>query len=69
MVRYQPAVSRHLKVPREAGLISRRVDKRRRRYRPRPEALAEVDIWIARFRPFWSERLDALERHLDKENS
>ncbi|MDQ3540185.1 MAG: metalloregulator ArsR/SmtB family transcription factor [Chloroflexota bacterium] len=65
----QPAVSRHLKVLREAGLVSVRVDQQRRQYRLRPEALAEVDAWIAQFRPFWNERLDALERVLDKENS
>ncbi|MBA3276364.1 MAG: winged helix-turn-helix transcriptional regulator [Chloroflexia bacterium] len=65
----QPAVSRHLKVLREVGLVSVRVDKQRRRYRLRPEALAEVDAWIEQFRPFWSERLDALKRHLDKETA
>ncbi|MEJ7902128.1 MAG: metalloregulator ArsR/SmtB family transcription factor [Thermomicrobiales bacterium] len=65
----QPAVSRHLKVLREAGLVSVRVDQQRRQYRLRPEALAEADAWIAQFRPFWNERLDALERVLDKENS
>lgn len=63
----QPAVSRHLKVLREAGLVAVRIDQQRRQYRLRPEALAEIDAWVAQFRPFWSERLDALERHLDKE--
>lgn len=61
----QPAVSKHLKVLREARLVTVRVDRQRRRYRLRPEALADVDAWIAQFRPFWTEKLDALERHLD----
>ncbi len=63
----QPTISHHLKVLREAGLVSVRVDKQRRQYRLRPEALADVDAWIAQFRPFWNERLDALERALYKE--
>lgn len=61
----QPAVSRHLKVLRESGLVVARVDRQHRRYRLRPEGLAELDAWIARFRPFWTERLDDLELHLD----
>ena len=64
----QPAVSKHLRVLRQAGLVSVRVDQQRRQYRLRPEALAGIDAWIAQFRPFWNERLDALERSLDKEN-
>ncbi len=61
----QPAVSKHLRVLREAGLVAVRVDAQRRRYRLRPEALAEIDAWLAPYRAFWSDRLDALERHLD----
>ena len=65
----QPAVSKHLKVLREAGLVTMRVDKQRRQYRLRPEALAELDEWVAQFRPFWTEKMDALGRYLDKEES
>ncbi|MQA09084.1 MAG: metalloregulator ArsR/SmtB family transcription factor [Pseudonocardiaceae bacterium] len=61
----QPAVSKHLKVLREAGLVEVRHDAQRRWYRLRPEPLAEVDAWLAPYRRFWNERLDALERHLD----
>lgn len=64
----QPAVSRHLKVLREARPVSVRVDQQRRQYRLQMEALADIDAWIAQFRPFWNERLDALEGALDKEN-
>jgi DNA-binding transcriptional ArsR family regulator len=62
----QPAVSKHLRVLREAGLVTVRVAAQRRCYRLRAEPLAEVDAWLAPYRKFWSGRLDALERHLDK---
>jgi DNA-binding transcriptional ArsR family regulator len=61
----QPAVSKHLKVLREAGLVEVRQDAQRRWYRLRPEPLAEIDEWLAPYRRLWGERLDALERHLD----
>jgi DNA-binding transcriptional ArsR family regulator len=63
----QPGISRHLRVLREAGLVRVRQDAQRRWYRVRPEPLAEIDAWLAPFRRFWTDRLDALERHLDKE--
>ena len=65
----QPAVSKHLRVLREAELVASRVDKQHRRYRLRPAPLAEVDAWLAPYRRFWAERLDALEAHLDQEQS
>lgn len=61
----QPAVSRHLRVLRDAGLVSARVDAQRRMYRVRPEALRELDAWLEPYRLLWSGRLDELERHLD----
>jgi DNA-binding transcriptional ArsR family regulator len=62
----QPSVSKHLRVLREAGFVDSRVDAQRRVYRLRPEALQEVDSWLAPFRRFWSAHVDALERHLDR---
>nr|WP_033293332.1 metalloregulator ArsR/SmtB family transcription factor [Amycolatopsis jejuensis] len=62
----QPAVSKHLRVLREAGLVTVRVAAQRRCYRLRPEPLAEVDAWLAPYRQFWSGRLDALEQRLDQ---
>jgi DNA-binding transcriptional ArsR family regulator len=62
----QTSVSKHLRVLREAGLVEARVDAQRRVYRIRPEPLLEVDEWLAPFRQFWSTRVDALERHLDR---
>jgi|SRR5690606_33777707 len=61
----QPAVSKHLKVLREAGLVEVRRDAQRRWYRLRPEPLAEVDAWLEPYRAYWSGRLDALGQHLD----
>jgi DNA-binding transcriptional ArsR family regulator len=62
----QPAVSKHLRVLREAGFVESTVDAQRRLYRLNPEPLREVDSWLAQFRRFWSAHLDALERYLDR---
>ena len=61
----QPAVSKQLRVLREAGLASVRADAQRRIYRLNPDGLRDVDAWLAPFRAFWDERLDAMERTLD----
>ena len=61
----QPAVSKHLRVLREAGLVEARVDAQRRLYRVRPEPLQEIDAWLEPYRRLWESRLDDLERHLD----
>jgi DNA-binding transcriptional ArsR family regulator len=60
----RPAVSRHLRVLRQAGLVRSRQDAQRRVYELDPEPLAELDAWLATYRPFWRERLDLLEQHL-----
>ena len=62
----QPTVSKHLRVLREAGFVESTVDAQRRLYRLKPEPLQEVDAWLAPFRRFWSDYVDALERHLDR---
>ena len=62
----QPAVSKHLRVLREAGVVEARGDAQRRLYRVRPEGLREIDEWLAPYRAMWSRSLDALERHLDE---
>ena len=62
----QPAVSKHLRVLREAGFVESTVDAQRRLYRLKPERLQGVDAWLAQFRRFWSAHVDALERHLDR---
>src|SRR6266508_2352803 len=60
----QPAVSKHLRVLRDAGLVEARPDAQRRLYRIRPEPLAELDQWLALYRHFWTTHLDRLENHL-----
>ena len=56
----QSAVSQHLKVLREAGFASARIDGPRRVYAVQSAPLQEVDAWLDRFRGFWAPRLDAL---------
>ena len=62
----QPAVSKHLRVLRDAGFVESTVDAQRRLYQLKPESLQEVDAWLAQFRRFWNAHVDALERHLDR---
>jgi DNA-binding transcriptional ArsR family regulator len=62
----QPSVSKHLRVLRDAGFVEATIDAQRRVYRIRPAPLQEVDAWMAPFRRYWSARVDALERHLDR---
>ena len=62
-----PAVSQHLRLLRDAGLVHVRRDAQRRIYALDPSGLAELDAWLARFRRFWSGRLDALEGQLAAE--
>ena len=62
----QPAVSRHLRLLREAGLVDVRPRAQRRVYSLRPQTLAELDRWIAGYRHLWARQLDALSRYLDE---
>ncbi len=63
---HQPGVSRHLKVLRDAGLVEVRRDAQRRLYRLRAEPLRELDEWLEPYRAEMADRLDALERHLER---
>jgi DNA-binding transcriptional ArsR family regulator len=60
----RPAVSRHLRVLRETGLVRVRRDAQRRLYSLDPAPLAELDAWLTRYRRFWNTRLDALDLEL-----
>lgn len=62
----QPAVSKHLRVLRDAGFVESTVDAQRRLYRLKSGPFQELDAWLAQFRRFWSAHFDALERHLDR---
>jgi DNA-binding transcriptional ArsR family regulator len=61
----QPAMSKHLKVLREAGFVSSRVAAQQRIYRMEPRRLKAIDEWLEPYRRLWDRHLDALERHLD----
>ncbi len=61
----QPAVSKHLRVLRDAGLVEVRSQAQRRLYRVRADPLRAVDEWLEPYRALWAARLDDLERHLD----
>lgn len=60
----KPAISRHLTVLREGGIITVRKHAQRRIYSLRPDGLLDVDRWLSRYRSLWSERLDTLEQAL-----
>jgi DNA-binding transcriptional ArsR family regulator len=62
----QPAVSKHLRVLKEAGIVEARTDAQRRLYRIRPEPLAELDAWLAAYRSLWTTHLDRLEGLLER---
>lgn len=61
----QPAVSKHLRVLRQAGMVEVRGDAQRRLYRVRPEPLRAIDEWLAPYRVMWAKSLDKLEKHLE----
>lgn len=63
----QPAISRHLRVLREGGIVEVRADAQRRIYSLRRDGLREVDEWLSKYREFWRDRLDDLDRALTEE--
>jgi DNA-binding transcriptional ArsR family regulator len=65
----QPAVSKHLRTLRTAGLVDVRPDGRLRWYRLRPRPLAELDAWLLPYRSAWADAFDALAEHLDSQPS
>jgi DNA-binding transcriptional ArsR family regulator len=62
----QPAISRHLRLLRESGVVSVRADGKQRIYRLEPSAVDDVRGWADRVHRTWTERLDALGTHLDR---
>ncbi len=61
----KPAVTKHLKVLEQTGLVTRTVVGREHRLELRPAPLAQVETWIERHRALWEAKFDAVERHLD----
>jgi DNA-binding transcriptional ArsR family regulator len=62
----RPGVSRHLRVLRESGLVTCRVDAQRRVYSLGTGPLEELDDWLGKYRAFWSHRLDALDTEIER---
>src|ERR1700689_1720157 len=62
----QPAVSKQLRVLRDAGFVESTANAQRRLYRLKSGPFQELDAWLSQFRRFWSGHIDALERHLDR---
>jgi DNA-binding transcriptional ArsR family regulator len=60
----RPAISRHLRVLREAGLVTARPDGKRRLYALDPRPLRELDDWLEPYRDLWARRLDALDTEI-----
>jgi len=60
----RPAISRHLRVLREAGLVRSRTEGRRRLYVLDPAPLRELDAWLEPYRDLWAQRLDALDTEI-----
>jgi DNA-binding transcriptional ArsR family regulator len=65
----QPGTSKHLRVLRQAGLVTARTDAQRRVYALETRPLAELDAWLEPYRRLWDQRLDALEHHLDRKSA
>ena len=63
-----PAISRHLKVLRKAGVVEQRIDAQRRLYSVRPEAVQAIGSWSMSYREFWQKSLDRLEAALLQES-
>ncbi|WP_178022317.1 helix-turn-helix transcriptional regulator [uncultured Paenibacillus sp.] len=64
----QPGVSKHLRVLREAGLVTLRKEAKQHWYRLNPSPLQDIDDWFEPYRRFWTNKLDDLEKHLDEES-
>ena len=65
----RPAVSQHLKVLKDTGIVASRPDAQRRIYRLTDDSLDEVDAWLGKVRDYWSQRLDKLEQLLAEEET
>lgn len=64
----KPAISRHLKVLEDAGVIERRIDRQFRSFRVRPQSMRSLNEWVERYRQFWNTSFDRLEKVLQKED-
>ncbi|HEX6333041.1 MAG TPA: metalloregulator ArsR/SmtB family transcription factor [Flavisolibacter sp.] len=65
----RPAVSKHIRILTECGLVTIRQQGRERVCEPRPDALREVQTWIEKYAAFWDQKLHALDTYLSRENN
>jgi DNA-binding transcriptional ArsR family regulator len=65
----RPAISKHIKIPEECGLVTVTKQGRERFCEVRPEKLNEVSDWVSQYRKFWEEKLDALDYYLNVSQS
>jgi DNA-binding transcriptional ArsR family regulator len=65
----RPAISRHLRVLRESGIVSVEEQAQQRIYRLNPERLSEIAQWVARYTTFWNDHLEQLARHVERGES
>lgn len=64
----QPAISQHLRTLQKAGLVRVRREAQRRIYSLEARGLAQIDVWLSRYRAFWTTHLDSLERALNEDS-
>jgi DNA-binding transcriptional ArsR family regulator len=64
----KPAISKHLRVLEDAGLIERRVERQWRVCRARPETMRAIDDWMKRYRRFWEASFDRLEKLIEDQS-
>jgi DNA-binding transcriptional ArsR family regulator len=63
----RPAISKHLRVLRQVGLVDEQKIGRQRYYKVQPEPLHEIQEWIAYFDTFWQTKLASLKTHLEEQ--
>lgn len=61
-----PAVSQHLRILRQSGLVTQTLVGRSRRYKLNPDALKPIASWVKQYEQFWKSKLRSLERHLEE---
>src|SRR6187431_1661149 len=64
----RPAISKHIKILTECGLITIKQQGRERHCEAKLEKLNEVSDWVEQYRKFWTEKLDALEEFISRKN-
>jgi len=65
----RPAISKHLKILNECGILNVRKEGRKRYCRTNPKKLKEIALWVNQYRKFWNRKLDTLEAVLKEEDS